>query len=106
MGPLRRLVHEEVLHHEAVELAESLLGMVEIGLGEQRVLAHHVHGADPAVEAALDHLGDHEPRRGGRPAPPDALEAVEAGRRVVGVARQVGGDAAGIAAALDIVLPA
>ena len=75
VGALRRLVHEEVLDDEAVELAERLLRVVEIGLGEQRVLAHHVHRADPPVEAALDHLGDHEPGRGGRAAPPDALEA-------------------------------
>ena len=106
MRALRRLVHEEVLHHQAVELPEGLLGVVEIRLGQERVLAHHVHGADAAVEAALHHLGHDEAGRGRRAAAPGAREAVEARLRVVGIARQVGGDAAGVAAALHVVLAA
>ena len=106
MSALGRLVKEEILDHEAVELAHGLLGVVEVGLGQQRILAHHVHGPDAAVEAALDHLGDHEPLLSWRPHPPGSLEAIEARRGVIGVARQVGGNAARVAAALDIVLTA
>ena len=106
MGELGRLVHEQILHHQAVELAQGLVGVVEIGLGQHGVLAHHVHGADGAVEAALGHLGDDEPGLARRPYAPHALEAREARRRVVGITRQIGGDGARVAAALDIVLAA
>ena len=67
VGLLRGLVHEEVLHDQTVELGDRLLGVVEVGLGEQRVLADHVHRADAAAQTRLDHLGDHEPRARGRP---------------------------------------
>jgi len=43
-------VEEEVLHHEEVELVERLLRVVQIGLGQQRVLADDVHRARGAGE--------------------------------------------------------
>ena len=104
VGELGRLVHEQILDHQAVELAQGLVGVVEIGLGQHGVLPHHVHGADGAVEAAFGHLGDDEPGLARRPDAPRALEAREARRRVVSIARQIGGDGARVAAALDIVL--
>ena len=72
VGPLGRLVHEQVLHDQEVELADRLLGVVQVGLGEQRVLADDVHRPDLAVEAALDHLGHDEAGAAGRPHAPGA----------------------------------
>ena len=106
MGALRRLVHEEVLHDEEVELVDRLLGVMEVRLREERVLADDVHGARRAVEAPLDHLGHDAPRRARGPDPPARLEL----RERVGIVRLVPGkvrrDAAGVAATLDVVLAA
>ena len=77
MGELRRLVEEEVLDHEEVELGEGLLRVVEVGLRQEGVLAHDVHRADPPVEAALDHVRHDEAGLGRRPDAPGALELRE-----------------------------
>ena len=106
MRQLRRLVEEEILHDQHVDLRERFLGVVQIGLGQERVLADHVHRPDVAGQAAFHHLGDDESGRAGRTDAPRALEPVEC-RGVVGaVAGQVRRNAAGVAAALHVVLAA
>jgi hypothetical protein len=106
VGVLGRLVKKEVLDDQDVELTDRLLRVVEIGLREQRVLAHHVHGPDLAGQAPLDHLGHHATGRARRANAPALFEPRERVRRVALVAGQIRGDAAGVAAALDVVLPA
>ena len=106
VSALGRLVHEEVLHHEPVELADGLLGMMQIGLGEQRILADHVHRPHVAAETRLDHVGHDEARRVGRPHAPRALELRQRLRAIALVAGKVGRDTARVTAPLDVVLPA
>ena len=99
-------MHEEVLDHQEIELAERLFGVVEVGLREQRVLADDVHGARLAAEAPLDHLRHDTADASGRSHAPRRLEARERGGVVVRIAREVRRNAAGVAAALDVVLAA
>jgi hypothetical protein len=103
---LRRLVQEQVLDDQALELGNRLLGVMQVRLGQQRVLADHVQGADTAAEAGLDHVGDDQPWLGGGTHAPGLLELAQTIRPVVLVARQVGRNAARIATSLDVVLPA
>ena len=103
---LGRLVQEQVLDDDHVELRQRLLGVVEVGLREERVLADDVHRADPPVEPGLDHVGHREPRLGRRPDAPGPLEQGQRLGRVGLVAGQIGRDAARVAAALDVVLAA
>ena len=106
MGALGGLVQEEVLDHEELELADGLLGVVQVGLGQQGILADDVHRAGGAGQRALYDLGDDAAGAARRPHAPRLLEARQRLRHVVAVAGQVGRDAAGVAAALHVVLAA
>jgi hypothetical protein len=80
--------------------------VVQVGLGQQRVLADDVHRPGPAREAALDHLGDDAPHAAGRS---DAPGRLELGQRVVDImliAGQVRRNAPRVATALHVVLAA
>ena len=58
VGELGRLREEDVLHHEKVEVGERLPDLVHVGVGEEGILAHHVHALDVAGERGphdLDH---------------------------------------------------
>ncbi|KAF5033860.1 hypothetical protein DSECCO2_602250 [anaerobic digester metagenome] len=60
VGEFARLGHEDVLHDQELEVPEGLLDVVEVGIGEHRVLAHDVHRLDLTglVGEDVDHLGD------------------------------------------------
>ena len=104
VGARGRLVQEEILHDEDVELLDRLLRVVEVGLREERVLADDVHGARLAVEAPFDHLGHDAPRPPRRPHAPVRLELRERLGVVLLVPGEVRRDAPGVAAPLDVVL--
>ena len=87
MRALGGLVHEEVLDHQEIELADRLLGVVQVGLGEQGILAHDVHRARLPGEGPLDYLGDDAARPCRRLRPPRRLELRERLGDVVLVAR-------------------
>jgi len=90
IGERGRLVKEDVLDDEEVERLDGHGGVVEVGLTEEGVLAHDVHGPDLARQDAFDHVGRLEARlRGGRGAPGALergqvrfIEALVAGQRV------------------------
>ena len=94
------------MHREEFQLAEPVLGVGNVGVGDDRVLAHDVHAADPAL--LLHDLSDHQPlveREGLRGHPPN-LGVVRADRRVfnrpiVGVHER---DRAHVGGALHVVL--
>src|SRR5436309_7977549 len=79
---------------------------MEIGLGEQGVLAYDVHRARPAGEAAFDHLRHDTAHAARRPRAPRRLELRERLGSVILVTGEVRRNAAGVAAALDVVLAA
>ena len=58
MRQLGRLAEEDVLHHQELQGPEPLLHVGEVRVGEHGVLAHDVHGAQPAIEDRGHHL-DH-----------------------------------------------
>ena len=59
---LGRLGQEDVLHDQEVERSQPLSHLVHVGVGQERVLAHHVHALDLAVQCRADDLGDGQPR--------------------------------------------
>ena len=107
VGNLGRLVHEDVLHHQELQVLEQFGGLVQVRLAEQGILAGDVHGPDAVVlPNGLDDLGyDQAANAGQWLAAPRLLEAFQDLGAVALVAGQVVGDAAGVAAALDVVLP-
>ena len=62
---LRRLVHEQVLNDQKIQLAEFPLRPMQIRLAQQRVLAHYVHRVDLAVYG-IHHLRNRQPRDAGQ----------------------------------------
>jgi hypothetical protein len=56
VGKLRGLGEEDVLHHEVVERAQHLLGVVLVGFGLRGVLTDHVERAQVAPIHRLEHL--------------------------------------------------
>ena len=54
----RRLGQEDVLHDEMFELGDAGPGVIEVGVGHGRVLAHDVHAPDFAGVRRVDDL-DH-----------------------------------------------
>ena len=62
VGVAGRLGEEDVLHHQVLQAGEGLAGVVQVGVGHGRVLAHDVHAAHLAGEDRLYHL-DHRQAR-------------------------------------------
>ncbi|KAF5042192.1 hypothetical protein DSECCO2_515170 [anaerobic digester metagenome] len=60
VGEVARLGQEDVLDDQELEVLEPFLDVVEVGVGEHRVLAHDVHRFEFAgfVGEDVDHLGD------------------------------------------------
>ena len=106
IGDCGRLVQEEVLHDEEVERTQGLLGVMQVGLVEEWVLADDVERADVARGDALDHVGGAHPLRTRQDGLPRFLEARDGVGGVALVAGQGVGDTAGVAAALHVVLAA
>ena len=105
VGDFSRFMQKQVLDHEKVELLQRRLGMVQVRLREQRILPGNIHGPDAALVGLLHHLRDNQPRLRGHRRAPDCLKGFHYLRRELLVPRQAIGNAAGIAAALDVVLP-
>jgi len=61
IGKLGRLRHEDVLHREELELLERHLGVVTVGVRDNRVLPHDVHPLEVARVHLLHHLRGLEP---------------------------------------------
>jgi len=61
VGDFGRFVQEDVLHHQEREPLDRFAGMVQVRLGQQRVLADDVHGPDLTGQRALDDLGGAQP---------------------------------------------
>ena len=80
--------------------------MREVGLGQQRIFADDVHAADAAAQDVLDHVGRAHALFGGRLRAPFGGELLQHLGDVALVAGQRVGDAAGVARALHVVLPA
>ena len=107
VGDLGRLVHEDVLHDEEVELAQQFRGVGQVGVAEGRILAHDVHAADVTpARSPRPCRWRATPSADASAAAPGLLETGQIGGRVALVARQRVGHAAGVAGALDVVLPA
>ena len=60
VGELGGLGQEDVLHDQELEVPEPLLDMLDVGVGEHRVLAHDVHRPDltGVIGEDVHHLGD------------------------------------------------
>ena len=105
VGYLGGLVHEDVLHDEKFELLERLLGVVEVGLAEERVLPGDVHRLHAAFVYGRHHVGDDQTGIGReRLAAPGRLELGQGLFSDGLVAGEGVGQAAGVAAALHVVL--
>src|SRR5690349_2666315 len=108
VGELGGLGQEDVLHHQEIELGQGLAHLVDVRVGQERVLAQHVHAADAARQGGSDDLGDGQAllrvEVGGAPG---LLEpAPDAGVVGLGVVRVEHRDQAHIGGALHVVLPA
>src|SRR3989475_9807755 len=79
---------------------------MEVGLREQGILAYDVHRARLTGEAAFDDLGHDAAHAARRPRAPRRLELRERLGSVILVTGEVRWNAAGVAAALDVVLAA
>ena len=49
VGELGGLGEEDVLHHEEVQRGQGLADLVDVRVGQERVLAQHVHAAHAAA---------------------------------------------------------
>src|SRR5438128_628429 len=108
VGVAGGLGEEEILHREALQLSEPVFGVRDVRIGDDGVLAHDVHPADPAL--LLYNLRHHHPlfqREGlGGDAPGARVLGADPGvldRAVVGVDER---DRAHVGGALDVVLAA
>ena len=107
VGELGRLGEEDVLHDEELERRKRLADLVDVGVRQEGVLAHHVHPADPAVEHRVHDLGDGQAPLRIQVAVPHRLEALA---RLGGIDRLVVGiehrDQPRVGGALHVVLAA
>ena len=107
VGELGRLGQEDVLHDQEVERGERLADLVDVRIRQERVLAHHVHPADAALQRRADDLGHGQPLLGVELGTPGLLEAlalvVEGHALVVGIEHR---DQPDVRRALDVVLAA
>ena len=99
-------MQEDVLHDEEVEPLDRLAGVRQIRFGQQRVLADDVHAADAALEDRFDHVGGAQTFFCRQRRAPGRAEAGEHIGDKALIAGQRVGDAAGVARALHVVLPA
>ena len=75
VGELGRFGEEDVLDDQEVEVGERLADLVDVGIGEKRILAHDVHALDVTRESSPGDL-DHGEALGWRQlALPGGLEA-------------------------------
>src|SRR5207342_1117884 len=75
VGELGRLGQEDVLDDEELQRGQRLADLVDVRVGQERVLAQHVHAAHAARQGGADNLGDGEPALGVQVAgPPGLLE--------------------------------
>ena len=108
VGQVGGLGQEDVLHHQVVERGQRLAGVVGVGVGHRRVLAHHVHAAHTAGLDGVHHL--HHRQAGlsvqrARCQAPGRLEArTGGGVRDMLVVGQHHRDQAGVGRALHVVL--
>ena len=107
VGELGGLGEEDVLHDEELECGERLADLVDVRVREERVLAHHVHPADAALEGAAHDLGHGQARLGVELATPRRAELLLRGRVVDAlVVREHHRDQARVGRALHVVLAA
>ena len=106
VGKGRRLGHEDVLHHQNVEIGQRRARMFLVRVRHRRVLAHDVHGLDVAVIGGIGDLDDRQPALRIKGCAPEILvfrACLGIGDRlVVGEEHR---DQAGVGRALDVVLP-
>ena len=81
VGVEGRLGQEDVLHDQVLELGERLAGVVEVGVGHRRVLAHDVHAADLAGVDRVHDLDDGQARLRVERLAPEGLEQLADLRR-------------------------
>src|SRR4051794_29371323 len=107
VGELGRLGQEDVLDDEELERRERLADLVDVRVRQERVLAHHVHALDAALQRRADDLGDRQALVRVERDAPHLLEALaHAGRvdgLVVGIHHR---DQARVRGALHVVLAA
>ena len=58
MSQLRGLGQEDILHHQELGLLETVPDVVEVRVGDHRVLAHHIQRAHFAFLGSVQHLGN------------------------------------------------
>jgi len=107
VGKLCGLGKEDILNDQQFALLQSLAYMVDIGVGHHRVLTHDVQAADAAFLDSVHYLGNGEAGLGGKGHAPCLFE-LGAGFVIEDllVAREIGGQTAHVAGALNVVLAA
>ena len=107
MRVLRRLVEEDVLHHQAFERGERRGHVLRVRVGLRHVLALHVQRLEAAVERRLEHVGDAQARlRLEVDAPGLAEQLARHGVGDVAIAGQLVRERTHVAGALHVVLAA
>jgi hypothetical protein len=107
MGVIGGLDQEQILHHHAFHGGEARGHMLGVGIGLKDVLALDVDTLERAIERGVDHVGNAQAWLGIERLTPERLEHFERRRlREMAVARQLVGERAHVAGALNIVLPA
>ena len=60
VGQIRGLGQENVLDHQPVERRQRCARVVQVGVGQSRIFAHHVHTANLARDRRVHHFDDGE----------------------------------------------
>ncbi|MPL67272.1 hypothetical protein SDC9_12963 [bioreactor metagenome] len=107
MGVIRGLVQEEVVHDHAVHRREARRDVAGVGVGLQDILALDVNPPELPGHRGIEHVRDPQPGFGIERNAPGLLEDRPRGVvRDMAIARQLVREAAHVAAALHVVLPA
>ena len=81
-----RLIDEQILHHQELKTFQRLDRMMHIGISDDRVFSHDVHGLELPIRGRVDHFRGREPGLGReRDAPRlfELLPDLRVGRRLV-----------------------
>ena len=57
VGQLRRFGEENILNHQEIQSLHFLDGMIQVGVGDHRVLPHDIQGLDTPLQDGRQHVG-------------------------------------------------